>query len=154
MIEMIVVIGIIGLLAAFTFNYLGGARGQAGDAKRFNDINQLGKLLAFGCPVPDAGVGEYDLSELVTELKAKYPQHAKNIPSDLYDPKTGNATETNYKYIVNADGNCVLYANLEEGNEEATLQGISEPAPGGGKGIFESAVPGWNGSTKYFQVSN
>lgn len=154
MIELMVAITIIGLLAAITFSYLGGARGQAGDAKRFNDINQLGKLLAFACPVPAGGPGEYDLSDLIIELKAKYPQYANSVPSNMYDPKTGNPSVTNYKYIVNSDGNCVLYANLQEGNEDVTLHGISAPTPGGGKGVFESATTGWNGSQKYFQISN
>jgi len=152
-IELMVVATIIGLLAVMTFSYLGGARGQAKDAKRFNDLDQLGKLLSFVCPVPNAGIGEYDLGQVIAELKIKYPQYADSVPDNIYDPKTGNPTVTNYKYIVDADSNCVIYANLEEGNEDATLN-FNSPKPGGGKGIFEAATPGWNGTAKYFQISN
>ena len=154
LIEILVVIGIIGLLAAAAVVIFGGVRGKAGDAKRLNDLNQVGRFLTFGCPAPDGGPGEYDLNELLAELKTKYPRYASNIPANIRDPKTGTAARSNYKYILDASGNCVLYANLENGETKVTIPAISAPTPGGGKGVFAAPAAGWNGSNRYFQVSN
>lgn len=154
LIEILVVIAIIGVLATLAFIYLGGATIKARDAKRMSDLNQVGRFFSFGCLLPEAGAGEYDLNELIEEYKAKYPQYAGNIPRNIRDPKTGTDTESNYKYIVTASKQCALYANLEDDEAEVSLPSISEPTPGGGKGIFETASQGWNNSNKYFQVSN
>lgn len=154
LVELLVVIAIIGVLATLGFVFFGGARDKARDAKRLNDLNQIGRFLAFGCPVPDGGAGEYDLNDLIAEFKAKYPQHASRIPDDIKDPKTGTDTVANYWYIVDDDGKCVLYGNLENDEERTTMPAASAPVPGGGKGVFEAATPGWNGGRKYFQVSN
>ncbi|MDP2708912.1 MAG: type II secretion system protein [bacterium] len=153
LIEILVVIAIIGALAGLAYVYFGGATVKARDAKRLNDLNQIGRFLSFGCLTPEAGAGEYDLNLLIAEYAAKYPQYANNIPKNIRDPKTGTDAESNYKYIVTADNKCVLYANLENAAAEVSLTGISQPAPGGGKGIFQG-VAGWNGSDKYFQLSN
>ena len=64
LIEILVVIGIIAILATFAFVFFGGATKSARDAKRLNDLDQLGRFLAFGCLVPAGGAGEYDLNEL------------------------------------------------------------------------------------------
>lgn len=48
---------------------------------------------------------------------------------------------------------CALYANLENDRERATLS-ITAPVAGGGMGVFKTSDDGWNGSPKYFQVSN
>lgn len=154
LIEILVVIGIIGLLAAIGFIALNPAKHKAGDAKRKNDINQIGRFLQFGCHTPDTGTGTYDLNELIEELKSKYPKYANQIPNNFKDPKTGTDTESNYKYTVNAEGDCVLYANLENPEEDVTLPNLNVPTPGGGKGVLESSANGWNGTNKYFQVSN
>lgn len=154
LIELLVVIAIISLLATIAFIYFGGARGQAGDAKRINDLNQIGRFLTFGCPIPDGGPGEYDLNELASEIKAKYPQYAKNIPNNFQDPKTGTKDKSNYKYILDSNNNCVLFANLENDETEIDLPALSEPTPRGGKGVFAAPAIGWNGTNKYFQISN
>jgi len=91
---------------------------------------------------------------LIVEYKSQYPQYANLVPKNIRDPKTGTDSVSNYKYIVSTDNKCVLYANLENEKQEVTLPGISEPTPGGGKGIFAAPTTGWNGSNKYFQVSN
>ena len=154
LIELLVVIAVIGLLAAVAAVSLGGVRDKARDTKRKNDLDQIGRFLAFGCLMPDSGAGEYDLNDLLLEMKNKYPQYANNIPANIRDPKTGTDAISNYKYIINDDNNCVLYANLENEKEDVTIPAISQPTPGGGKGIFEAPAAGWNGSRKYFQISN
>ncbi len=153
LIELLVVIAIIGILATLAFIYFGGATGKARDAKRMNDLSQIGNFLSFGCLTPDAGPGEYDLNELLAELTVKYPQYANNIPKNIRDPKTGTEMASNYKYIVTTGNKCVLYANLENVESGVTLPNFNAPTPGGGKGIFQGSA-GWNGSNKYFQVSN
>lgn len=153
LIELLVVISIIGVLATLAFVYLGSVTGKGRDAKRMNDVNQIGRFLTFGCLTPESGPGEYDLNNLIAEMAAKYPQYANNIPKNIRDPKTGTEAESNYKYLITADSKCVLYANLENSEAEVSLPGISAPTPGGGKGIFQGNL-GPNGSNKYFQVSN
>ncbi|NMC51154.1 type II secretion system protein [Candidatus Kuenenbacteria bacterium] len=154
LIELLVVIGIISVLATLGVVAFGGARGKARDAKRLNDLNQIGRFLAFGCLVPAGGPGEYDLSQLIEEYRVKYPQYASQIPSNLKDPKTGTESNSNYKYIINENNQCVLYANLENENQAVTLPSLNAPTPGGGKGILEAATAGPNGTKKYFQISN
>jgi hypothetical protein len=90
---------------------------------------------------------------LGTELSSKFPQYTQLISNIPKDPKTGSDTVSGYKYIVDASGKCVLYANLESENEKVTLS-IPTPTPGGGTGVLQSASVGPNGSSKYFVVSN
>jgi prepilin-type N-terminal cleavage/methylation domain-containing protein len=153
LIEILVVIAIVTVLATIVGVSILGVRDKARDAKRMNDLNQIGRFLAFGCLVPDAGAGEYDLKVLLNEFRIKYPQYASQMP-DIKDPKTDTDDASNYKYIIDASNNCVLYANLEREDAKITLPGISVPTPRGGKGVFESPAIGWNGSKKYFQISN
>jgi len=154
LLETLVVIAIIAILSAIFLIVFSGARVRAKDTKRMNDLNQIGRFLSLGCLIPETGTGEYDLNELIEEFKVKYPQHEKYIPANLGDPKTGTDNVSNYKYIVDEDKRCVLYANLENDKQEVTLSGLSEPTPGAGKGVFATPTSGWNGSNKYFQVSN
>jgi prepilin-type N-terminal cleavage/methylation domain-containing protein len=154
LVEILVVIGIIALLATLASVFLFGATGKARDAKRKNDLGQIGRFLTFGCPVPAGGAGEYDLNDLIVEVKARYPQYANSVPDDIRDPKTGTDSASQYVYLVDAAGNCVLYGNLEKADEPVTMAGISAPTPRGGKGVFQGAAVGVNGSDRYFQVSN
>ncbi|MFH1822167.1 MAG: type II secretion system protein [Patescibacteria group bacterium] len=154
LIELLVVIGIIGILSTIAIVFLGNVTVKARDTKRISDLSQIGRFLSFGCLLPDAGTGEYDLNELLDEYKVKYPQYASSIPKNIRDPKTGTDMISNYRYIVDDSNKCVLYANLENANSEMTLPAISEATPGGGKGVFEAVSPGWNNSNKYFQISN
>jgi len=153
LIEILVVIAIVAILATIVGVSLLSARDKARDAKRMSELNQIGRFLTFGCLMPDGGAGEYDLKVLINEYKTKYPQYANQIP-DIKDPKTGTDLVSNYKYIIDANNNCVLYANLEREEEKITLPGITVPTPRGGKGIFEGLSKGWNGSKKFFQISN
>ncbi len=156
LIEILVVVAIIGVLASIIAVPLNTARKKARDVRRKVELGQIGRFLsASSCYMPVAGAGEHDLADLLVELRAKYPQYTNVFSQTPHDPGPGTDAQSFYKYIVTADGkNCVLYANLENDNEPATLPNISVPTPGGGKGVFEAPSSGWNGSPKYFQVSN
>jgi len=103
LIELLAVIAIIAVLATLTTLAFSGTRAKARDAKRLNDLNQIGRFLSFGCLTPETGAGEYDLNELIVEYKSQYPQYANLVPKNIRDPKTGTDSVSNYKYIVSAD---------------------------------------------------
>lgn len=153
MIELLVVIAIIGILASFLVVGLNIARVKARDTKRQAEITQFGRLLSVSCYVPDGGVGEYDLAPLLDELRVKYPQYANTLSVTPKDPAASGG-ESLYKYIVNDQGKCALYANLENADAPVTLTQITAPTAGGGTGVLQSASSGWNGTPMYFQVSN
>ncbi len=155
LIEILVVMGIIGILATIAIVALVPIRSRARDTKRKSDLSQIGRFFSLSCYSPQTGDGAYDLYQILDDLIRQNPQYAQYAPSksNLRDPQSGTDSESNYKYIID-NGKCVLYANLENDGEKVTLPSIFEPTPGGGKGVFQSSSSGWNGSTKYFQVSN
>jgi len=155
LVEILVVIAIIGVLAGIIFVSLGSATGKARDAKRKVELAQIGRLISNGCYLPNAGAGDYDLTALVGELKIKYSQYTQYLNEAPRDPKSGTESESRYRYIVSDDGKkCALYVNLENNDEPVTLAGLTEPAPGGGSGVFQTSSAGWNGTNKYLQFSN
>ena len=154
MVEILVVVAIVGILATITLAAFSGVRERARDVKRKTELSQVGQFLMMSCYMPNAGAGEYDLIPLAQEILNKNSQYANYFKSVPKDPKSGNAIESKYIYIVNGDASkCALYANLENGNEQVTLS-ITVPTPGGGKGVFKAAESGWNGAPIYYQVSN
>lgn len=132
----------------------GAARGKVRDVKRKTDLAQIGGLFAFSCLTPGGGDGTYDLFELTDEINAKAPEAGLSFTQIPRDPQAGTDTESFYRYIVEGNGQkCALYANLENDRERTTLS-ITDPVAGGGMGVFKTIDDGWNGSPKYFLVSN
>lgn len=154
LIELIVVVAIIGILSVVVLASLNKGTSKARDTKRKVEITQIGRLLTGSCYIPNAGIGEYDIATLVPELSSKYPQYIKSTSQAPKDPSAGTEILSKYLYVVNGSGQCVIYANLENQNEPVSLLNISLPTPGGGTGVFINSSIGWNGSSKYFQVSN
>lgn len=155
LIETLVVVAIIGMLATIVLVALNRSTDKARDVRRKAEISQVGKLLSGrGCYTPNAGAGDYDILELVDELKTKYPQYAGAFTNIPHDPRSATDTEAKYRYVIDASGKCALYANLENADEQVTLTGVTAPTPGGGTGVFAAPSAGWNGSVNYFQVSN
>ena len=155
LIELLVVISIIGLLATFSVAAYSQAMKKSRDSKRKGDIAQIGRFFALSCYLPDAGVGEYDLTALFEEARIKNPQYFTFLSKVPQGPWIGTDSLSYYKYKVTAYGTkCVLYANLENNGEQVTLPAITSATEGGGSGVYEATTDGWNGSVKYFQFSN
>lgn len=154
LIEILVVIAIIGILAAVVLASLGTATGKARDAKRKAEVVQVGRLLSFSCYTPAAGAGDYDLFVVANELKATYPQYAAQLANVPRDPSLGTNAMSGYHYLADGSGKCAIYANLEAASEPVTLPALSAPTAGGGTGVLAASSQGPNGSNKYFQVSN
>lgn len=156
LIEVLIVTAILAVLATIVILALRPARESARDVRRKAEINQIGRFVTLGCPVPNAGDGDYDLLPLVEELKASRPQISNFITQIPRDPLKGTDSESFYRYVVDSSGlnkKCAVYANLENDSERVTLPGVSVPGSGG-TGVFEGATEGWNGTNKYFQVSS
>ena len=153
LLELLVVVAIIGILSSVVLFAANAARVKAKDVKRKAEVSGIGRLITGSCYVPNAGPGNYDIANLVTEFVANNPQYADQVAHIPKDPSASGAASL-YMYIVDVNGKCAVYANLENGGEDVTLQNISTPTAGGGTGVFEAAGNGWNGSSKYFQVSN
>ncbi|KPJ85113.1 hypothetical protein AMJ57_04270 [Parcubacteria bacterium SG8_24] len=157
LVEILVTIGIIGLLAVISVVALGPSLKKARDTKRKTELARIGRFMAgTTCYLPEAGAGDYDLEELMDDVRSRYQQYAKMLPARTpRDPKSGSATVSGYRYVVTAAGaDCALYANLEKADEEVTLTVLTAPTPGGGTGVLQAASPGPNGTDRYFQVSN
>ena len=148
-------IAIIGIIATIIVAALGSARGKARDARRKIELGQIGRFLSgSGCYVPDAGDGDYDILTLTDELKIKYPQYSQFVSQIPKDPRLGSDTESFYRYVVVEGGKkCALYANLENKDEPVTLPDLTAPTAGGGTGVLEASSDGWNGTSKYLQIS-
>jgi len=153
-IELLTVIAIISLLSTLALVALNTVRIKARDTKRKADLATIGRFLTQSCYLPDAGPGRYDLSDLLAEIKSKNEQYRQAVSMAIYDPKTGTPEVSQYIYIVTADKKCLIYANLENSAEPITLDTISAPTPGSGAGVFASSTPGWNGTDRYYQISN
>lgn len=156
MLEILIVIGIIGVLATIVAVATGPARERSRDAKRKFELAQIGRFMAGSrCYVPDAGPGEYDLADLFDEITTKNPQAKALVPKVPRDPNGGSDAETLYKYVLSADEQkCILYANLENENEAVTIENLTDPTPGGGTGVLRGSSTGYNGTDIYFQSSN
>jgi len=153
LIEILVVILIIGILASLAFVAFKATRGKARDTKRIAELSQIGKFFTTTCYTPEAGAGNYDLTDIIAEVKTKHDYAAKALPVQLRDP-AGTAESSLYFYSVNQTGDkCALYANLELSQYKTELL-ITEPTPGGGTGIWQAPSTGWNGSPFYYQISN
>lgn len=155
LIEILVTIGIIGLLTTIVAVSLSRTTIKAKDTKRKAQIYQMGRFLQFGCRMPSDGSFDIDLLAYANQLIIQYPQYQEYLSNIPRDPTLGNETQSGYRYTISSDGQkCALYANLENEEEPVTLSNLSLPTPGGGIGILRSSSPGPNGTTKYYQFSN
>ena len=154
LLELLISVAIIAIVSTLAVVALIGVVRNSRDAKRKHDLAQMGRFLfSAECYLPDAGAGDYDVTEVAAELRTKYPQYAAALASLPRDPKTGTVAASNYRYEVTANGHCVMYANLENAREEVTLPSISDPTPNAGIGVLQAVAAGPNGTPFYHQIS-
>lgn len=155
LVEILVVVAIIATLSVIAIVATGGIGADSRDTKRKTELSQFGRLISLSCYMPESGAGDYDLTAIVDDFKQKNPRYAETIGRTPRDPVTGTDQESGYRYVVSPDGkNCAFYVNLENEEEEITLERLDEPKPGGGTGTFRASEAGPNGTQIYFQVSN
>ncbi|MEW6611016.1 MAG: type II secretion system protein [Patescibacteria group bacterium] len=161
LVELLVVIGIIGVLAAVGFMTLGRTTVKARDSIRKAELGQMGKYLGSAGTnisqyIPPEAPTEGDLFELITVLEAKYGTNIfRQKPFDPLFDKSGNVS--GFRYMLDAQKDIAIFANLENKEEPVTLPNLSAPTPRGGNGVFQGAgawEKGWNGTDRYYQVSN
>lgn len=159
LIELLAVIAIIGILAAFTAVTISGALAKARDAQRENDLDSVKKALALysddnGGSYPGGGGGFSASAPGV--LSSLTPSYIKAIPSDPKDP----TLQYQYKTSVSSGtpaSSFLLYAQLENKNSQTVtnLNGIKCLDPSvPGDGVCSPDATPTNNSIKYFRVSN
>jgi type II secretion system protein G len=121
LVEMLIVIVIIGILAAALIPRLTGAQDQARDTARLADLNQIGTALA----VYNADNNAYPLvsptaaSGATHALSGMAPTYIKSIPTDPKSNQSvtlGTATSTNGNYgyqVFGSNNNFALAANTD-----------------------------------------
>jgi prepilin-type N-terminal cleavage/methylation domain-containing protein len=157
LIELLIVIAILAVLTTIVFVIVFPALAKARDARRIFEITNIGRFVVVSCPLPEAGAGTYDFTDLAVELRTKFPRYAESLSTLPKDPSVGTETRTFYYYTVaNTLGvrKCALFTNLENANAAVTNAAISGPTAGGGSGVFAATSSGWNGTDRYYQVSN
>lgn len=134
LIEMLVVLGIIGLLAAITITSISSARATSRDKVRISDIEQL--RLSFRLLLESAGSYPTNVTyeggvsiNSVTELKT-----FGRVPVDPIDNST-------YKYVYDSQYSC-------KGTKQVVYATALEKLPDAN----EDVLCGTNGSTKYIAV--
>jgi len=113
LIEMLVVVAIIGILAASISIYLNKSRAKARDTKRVSDIRNI-----------EGALGDYyDDDYYSNGLGELIPRH---MPSILKDPKSNN----DYNYSISADKKFYeINATLEVNNNLANNDGGNQAFP-------------------------
>ena len=157
LLELLITIGIIALLATVVFVALSGTNTRARDAARLADLNTLGRYLqsvgqSIGNYLPSSLPTEGDLQVLIDEAES---QSGFNLFRQEPRDPAAQTGESGYRYIISG-GDIVIFANLDNPETEVDLS-FTEPTPAGGSGVFQGTgewADGWNGTDKYFQVSN
>ncbi len=161
LIELLVVIAIIGVLVAVGFMTFGRTTKKARDTIRTTELAQIGRFLgsagsSMSQYIPPEAPFEGDLFELIAALESKYGTNMfRQRPIDPLFDKGGDIS--GFQYVLDGQKNIAIFANLENGEEPVTLSAISAPTPRGGSGVFQGTgvwASGWNGTDRYYQVSN
>lgn len=154
LIETLIVVVLIGILAAIISLAVASSLKKGRDAKRKAEISQFGRFLSAACYAPDDGPGDYELGGVLIEIRSKNSQAGEFLRATPRDPRVGTATDSGYRYLYGAGGGCAVYANLENTNERVTLPTLTDPTPGGGTGVLRGSSTGVNGTDVYFEATN
>jgi prepilin-type N-terminal cleavage/methylation domain-containing protein len=116
-IELLIVIVVIGILAALVLTAYGNIQGRARDTERQNDINEIHKQLELYYTDGDRGAGKYPLTVSVAGLSGEVTEDPAN--------KLINATGSQYSYIpylANGTTVCTVAGTCMKYKLEATLE--------------------------------
>lgn len=157
LLEILIAIGIIGVIATIAFVALSNTTISSRDSIRMTELNNIARFLesagsGVAANLPAGLPAQGDLHLLIEEVETK--AGFKVFGTRPKDPN-GSNSDSGFYYIVDS-GNIVIYANLEN-TEEPTTAAYTEPTPAGGRHVIQGTgtyASGFNGTNKYYQVSN
>ncbi len=140
LIEILIVVGIIGLLASVVLSGLGSVRGRGRDARRAADLRQVQQGLELyyaRCQrypgAADCGAG--DPSDWAG-LKESLSNSGLGVTSLSSDPLYADDSSRNYRYAVSQSGQSyILAATLEDENSPL----LKDSYAGGGESDYNGA---------------
>src|SRR3989344_3695789 len=139
LIEILVVVGIIGLLASVVLSGLGSVRGRGRDARRAADLRSVQQGLELyytKCQRYPGGSTCTDVTAPTSwsDLEIRLKGSSLGVSGIPNDPLTTDAAR-NYKYAVSSDGQeYILEAVLEDASSPILRDSYKEPTPPGFSG--------------------
>jgi len=117
LLEIMVVVGIIGLLSAVVIGSLNTSRAKARDSQRLSDLKQI--QFAIGIYLEEYGVfptGGGKIGEGTANINTAIDDYLPSVPNDPLTPDSNYYYQYEPSLTCNGKDEVVIYANMEGGN--------------------------------------